>query len=114
MVEELVSLVVPESWRQRLVDGIEQVTDAVAGRLSPRRRPSHVSFHVVVERDELDGGYVAECLNLPGCVSQGETEDEALENLADAIIEVLRVRMRPTPVREHNDDNRRHELALSV
>ena len=33
--------------------------------------------------DEL-GGYSAHAMRLPGVVSQGETEEEALENIADA------------------------------
>lgn len=41
--------------------------------------------------DELDGWWVAECPELPGCMSQGRTQDEAIENLADAIAEVLHV-----------------------
>jgi len=30
-------------------------------------------------------GYAVWCLALPGCWSQGETEEEALENIKDAI-----------------------------
>jgi predicted RNase H-like HicB family nuclease len=40
---------------------------------------------VVVFKDGLDGGFVATCLSLPGAMSQGETQQEALVNLADAI-----------------------------
>lgn len=54
---------------------------------------SKVSFRVEVQGDDLDGGYIAECLDLPGCVSQGETEQEAVENLAEAIMGVLEARM---------------------
>jgi predicted RNase H-like HicB family nuclease len=32
-----------------------------------------------------DGYYVAECPSLPGCISQGKTEDEALANIKEAI-----------------------------
>ena len=32
-----------------------------------------------------DGYWVAECPNLPGCVSQGKTKAQALENIKDAI-----------------------------
>ena len=32
-----------------------------------------------------DGYWVAECPSLPGCVSQGETRDEAIINIKDAI-----------------------------
>lgn len=32
-----------------------------------------------------DDGYAVWCPGLPGCWSQGETEEEALENIKDAI-----------------------------
>ena len=32
-----------------------------------------------------EGGYVVSCPDFPGCVSQGETRDEALEMIRDAI-----------------------------
>ncbi len=41
-------------------------------------------FHVTLERAE-DGWIVAECPALPGCVSQGKDEKEALENIEEAI-----------------------------
>jgi len=46
---------------------------------------------VTVDRDE-DGAFVAECPAIPGCVSQGHTEKEALENIQDAIRQCLEVR----------------------
>jgi predicted RNase H-like HicB family nuclease len=36
-----------------------------------------------------DEGYSVSCPGLPGCWSQGTTEDEALENIQDAIKEYL-------------------------
>ena len=39
---------------------------------------------VTLERDET-GMIVAECPAIPGCVSQGKTEDEALANIREAI-----------------------------
>ena len=36
-------------------------------------------------KSDEDGRYIAECTDLPGCVSDGETEEEALDNIADAI-----------------------------
>jgi predicted RNase H-like HicB family nuclease len=53
--------------------------------------PHRVTWSLTVNiwPDELDGGYGAECLELPGCVSQGETEEEALANVMDAIEEML-------------------------
>lgn len=41
-------------------------------------------FHITLEKAE-DGWIVAECLALPGCVSQGEDEQEAIENMKEAI-----------------------------
>ena len=39
---------------------------------------------VTLERDE-SGMIVAECPAIPGCVSQGKTEDQALANIREAI-----------------------------
>ena len=40
---------------------------------------------VIIYPDLEDGGYVAEVPSLPGCVSQGETREEALANVREAI-----------------------------
>jgi len=41
-------------------------------------------YRVLVEQDE-DGVYVAEVPSLPGCISQGRTRTEALDNIKEAI-----------------------------
>lgn len=41
-------------------------------------------FHITLEEAE-DGWIVAECPALPGCVSQGRDEKEAIENIKEAI-----------------------------
>ncbi|MFZ1404984.1 MAG: type II toxin-antitoxin system HicB family antitoxin [Anaerolineae bacterium] len=41
-------------------------------------------FHITLEQAE-DGWIVAECPALPGCVSQGRNENEAMENIKEAI-----------------------------
>jgi predicted RNase H-like HicB family nuclease len=48
-------------------------------------------FNVTIDRDE-DGVFVVECPSIPGCVSQGKTREEALENINDAIKLCLQVR----------------------
>ena len=48
-------------------------------------------FNVTIERDE-DGVWIVECPSIPGCVSQGATKDEAVENIKDAIKVCLDVR----------------------
>jgi predicted RNase H-like HicB family nuclease len=41
--------------------------------------------YTVVLEQESDGGFVASVPVLPGCVSQGDTRDEALNNIREAI-----------------------------
>jgi len=48
-------------------------------------------FNVTLDRDE-DGVWIAECPSIPGCVSQGKTKQEAVENIKDAISLCLEVR----------------------
>jgi len=50
-----------------------------------------MKFNVTVDRDE-DGVWVVECPSIPGCVSQGKTKAEALENVKEAISLCLEVR----------------------
>lgn len=61
---------------------------------------SKLSRQVILEPDET-GGYVVSCSSLPGCHSQGETIDEALANIREAIelyIEVLEEDGQPIPL----------------
>jgi antitoxin HicB len=55
-----------------------------------------MKFRVVIEPDE-DGVFVAECPNLPGCVSQGRTREEAVANIRDAIAGYL------ASLKKHNE-----------
>jgi len=48
---------------------------------------------VTIEVGE-DGYIVAECPAVPGCMSQGRTREEALENIKDAILACVEVRKR--------------------
>ena len=45
---------------------------------------SEYKYTVVVEPAE-EGGFVVTCPALPGCHSQGETYEEVMANIADAI-----------------------------
>ena len=45
---------------------------------------NHMNFKVWIEKDE-DGFYIATVPSLPGCVSQGTTEEEAKTNIKEAI-----------------------------
>lgn len=50
-----------------------------------------MKFAITLDRDE-NGAWVVECPSIPGCVSQGATRDEAIENIRDAIKVCLEVR----------------------
>jgi predicted RNase H-like HicB family nuclease len=43
-----------------------------------------MKFKVILEEDE-DGWFVVTVPSLPGCISQGKTKEEALENIKEAI-----------------------------
>lgn len=44
-----------------------------------------------LDRDE-DGVWIAECPSIPGCVSQGDTREQAIINIREAITACLEVR----------------------
>ena len=50
-----------------------------------------MKFIVTMFQDE-DGVFIAECPSIPGCVSQGKSEEEAERNIQQAIKECLEVR----------------------
>ncbi len=50
-----------------------------------------MKFNITLERDE-DGVWIAECPSIPGCISQGNTREEATENIREAIHACLEVR----------------------
>ena len=49
-----------------------------------------MEFQVVIEEDPEDGGYVVHCPALKGCWSQGDTIEEALDNIKEAIVGYLK------------------------
>jgi predicted RNase H-like HicB family nuclease len=51
----------------------------------------NMKFVITLQRDE-DGVWVAECPSIPGSVSQGQTRDEAMANIREAIGACLEVR----------------------
>jgi len=56
-------------------------------------------YRILIEQDE-DGIFVAECPSLQGCVSQGKSRKEALDNIQDAIkgyLESLKKHNEPIP-----------------
>ena len=53
-----------------------------------------MKWRVVVEQDPETGDWAVWCPELPGCASAGSTEEEALENIKEAI----ELYLRPDPI----------------
>ncbi len=56
-------------------------------------------YRVLIEQDEV-GVYVVEVPSLPGCISQGKTRSEAIDNIKEAIagyLESLQAHGEPIP-----------------
>lgn len=58
-----------------------------------------MKFRVVIEYDPETKSYAAYCPELSGCCSTGDTEEEALENVKEAIS----LYFEPTPVKPSPD-----------
>jgi len=56
-----------------------------------KKEQKKMKFLITMFQDE-DGMFIAECPSIPGCVSQGKTEQEAEKNIQEAIKECLEVR----------------------
>lgn len=67
-------------------------TVAMAMRSKPAKRISSADYSVIIIKDDSEGGYIGMCRELPEAKSQGETLDELLENMKDAIKLTLEVR----------------------
>jgi predicted RNase H-like HicB family nuclease len=64
-----------------------------------------MKYSVILQR-ESDGGYVATVPALPGCVSQGDSREEVLKNIEEAIelyLEDVRAAGEPVPVEERRE-----------
>ena len=53
-----------------------------------------MTWRVVLERDPETGDWAVWCPELPGCASAGRTEEEALEDIREAI----ELYLEPTPI----------------
>lgn len=52
---------------------------------APRTRTPDVRYEIILYWSDEDAAYIAEVPELPGCVSDGESYAEAVENAEDAI-----------------------------
>ena len=56
----------------------------------------------VIVHEAEEGGYWAEVPSIPGCATQGETFEELLQNLYEAVEGCLSVDVSPAEMREHD------------
>ncbi len=71
-----------------------------------------MKFNIIIEKDE-EGRYVAECTDLPGCLSEGDTLGDALENINEAIIGCLKSRLKSAGERI-NTTSFENKLSISI
>jgi len=69
----------------------QKIAQFFSGITAAKPTETKVEFTITIESDELDGGFVVSCKELPGCMTQGETPAEAVDNMMDALSAVLRV-----------------------
>ncbi len=48
-----------------------------------------MKYTIIIQKDPESGWYIGKCAQVPGAVSQGETLDELMENMKDAITLIL-------------------------
>ena len=71
---------------------------------------NHIALHVIeepsmkftllIEQDET-GRYVVECTDLPGCMTEGRTLDEAIKNINEAIVGCIKSRLKTASEKIH-------------
>lgn len=94
LVKRDTSLPAKQEMRAAMLQAITALKSERDRLAEALQTPKHVDvgqFHVVLETGD-DGWIVAQCPALPGCFSQGKTEQEALANIQEAITAWLQAR----------------------
>jgi len=65
------------------------------------------NYTIILEKED-DGGYHAFCPALPGCHTQGDNYDEAIENIKDAI------KLYIESLKSHNEDVPEEDIAIKL
>lgn len=58
-----------------------------------------MKLRILVHQAE-EGGYWAEAPSIPGCATQGDSLEELLENIREAVVGCLSVNVRDVPISE--------------
>ena len=72
-----------------LCDNVTKGLAKVARSSRHRVEVNGTVYNVRIDPDFVDGGFIAECPRLAGCVTDGETKEEALRHMRDAIADWL-------------------------
>ena len=73
-----------------------------------------MKFNVIIEKDD-EGRFIAECPDLPGCITEGDSLDEAIENLNEAIVGCLKSRLKTaTKSVKLKDINKKINISLDL
>ena len=59
-----------------------------------------MKFTLLIEQDET-GRFVVECTDLPGCMTEGRTLDEAIKNINEAIVGCIKSRLKNASEKIH-------------
>ena len=70
---------------EELINDLRGKTSKIATERTYTVNVSKKEFKVILHPDLEDGGYWIECPELPGCSSQGDSVEEALDMIKDAI-----------------------------
>jgi len=70
---------------EKLINELKGRTSKMATDRTYRVNVAKRRFKVILHPDLEDGGYWVECPELPGCSSQGDSVEEALDMIKDAI-----------------------------
>src|SRR5258708_4773949 len=83
-LESVAPLQAPRIIRQSHSASLRERRRGVGLQMAKVAQEIIVKYTVVLQR-ENDGGYVVSVPALPGCISQGDTREEALKNIEEAI-----------------------------
>jgi len=69
----------------KIVEALKGEVDSINAQKKHDVMVKGMKYSVILHRDTEDGGYWVECPSIPGCSSQGDTIEEALTMIKDAI-----------------------------
>jgi DNA-binding transcriptional MerR regulator len=73
-----------------LIEGLQGEVKKLATPKEEQVAANGQTFTVVLTPDLEDGGYTVQCQEIPGAISEGDTEQEALDNIIEVLEAVLR------------------------